>query len=127
MAAFIIRNGIVQTVNADIDELVSYATKAVKVASVKIFSYVNGVASLFVNYSDRAVGHFAGQSAYELRDWANAQRGWPDAELFTVQAVYPLMAEEETLQTPPPRMRITRTRKVAVEEVKSVKRVRRYR
>lgn len=120
MGTFVIREGQVLHVNADIDVLEQYARKS-KVEAVRIFSYINGVVSMYVTYKDNAVGTFNGVSAGELKEWADSHPKWPAAQCYVVHANFPFIedeivateaAEAEVVQP----KRITRSRTVVVEE-----------
>jgi hypothetical protein len=96
MTAFLIHKGTVLAVGEAIDVLAEYPRRVgTKVNEVSVMHYSNERATLHVHYVNGAVGEFNGLRPDDLMYWANAQKHWPRAHPYHVNAPLVIDIDEE--------------------------------
>lgn len=122
MSAFLIRKGDVLQTNAEIAVLEQHAKRRVRVASTIVLVYLNDSSTLYINYTDGAVGMFSGSSASDLREWADTHKKWPKCDVKSVHAHSPKLIAKACAPVPKERPpRLVRTRKPPTKRITRVR------
>lgn len=130
MSAFLIRNGEILAQSDDIDVLSAHvgmllpgSRKPVRPTEVRTFTYLNGYSSLWVTYSDGAVGKFDCNSMQDLQIWLSGREPkWPEARHYYVSVPLIVFADPEAEQVREPApgytpKRVTRARPGPVKRI----------